>query len=259
MHEEIKQLALKTVETIHRTVKKALTHEFHAMGKNIGIGADGTPTKYLDKIAEDAALRCIKKSGMKINVLSEEAGFIDHHAPYTFVLDPVDGTRNAVRGIPFYAVSLAVGQKTISDVEYGIVQHIPTGDVFIAEKGKGAYLNKHRIMVPEVPANELLSCLALGKHADTKTTHLGTQNYVRAFGCSSLEMCYVATGGFDYYMVERNYLRVTDIAAATLVVREAGGFVYNLAGDILDMEFSLQERTNILVAGSEKIIHDLLQ
>ncbi len=259
MDEQIKNLALKTVEKINRTVKKTITREYHALGKNIGIGADGTPTKYIDKIAEDAAIRLVEKSNIKVNILSEEAGFIDHHAPYTFVLDPIDGTRNAVRGIPFYSISLAVGKKKISDVEYGVVKNIPTGDVFHAEKGKGAFLNSQRIMIPEVPAKELLSGLAFGTHVDAKTMHLGKKNYVRAFGCSSLEMCYVAVGGLDYYLVGRNYLRVTDIAAGTLIVREAGGFVCTLDGGFFDMELSLHERTNIIAAGSEKLIQDLLK
>jgi len=152
MDEEIKLLANKTVDKIYRKVRRAYSTEFHRFGTNIGIGADGTPTKYVDKLAEDVAIKFIKKADMGVNILSEEAGFLDFGGEYTFVLDPVDGTRNAYRGIPFYSVSLGVGKSRLSDVEYGIVKNIPTGEVFFAEKDYGAFLNKKRIGVPDVPA-----------------------------------------------------------------------------------------------------------
>ena len=144
MDENIKLLAIKTAESVSRKVKKASSTDFYKFGNTIGLGADGTVTKFIDKLAEDVALNVIEKSKLKVNVLSEEAGFIDNDGKYTFVLDPLDGTRNAYRGIPFYSVSIAVGNKCISDVEYGIVKNIPTGDTYIAEKGVGAFLNHAR-------------------------------------------------------------------------------------------------------------------
>src|SRR4030042_506314 len=169
MDEEIKLLAHKIVDKTCSKVRKSYSTEFHKLGTSIGIGADGTPTKYIDKLAEDVALALLKKSDLKVNLLSEEAGFVDYGGKYTFVLDPVDGTRNAYRGIPFYAVSLAVGKSRMSDVEYAIVKNIPTGDTFISEKGHGAFYNKKRIGVPEVPHKELLSSLALGVNYDDVT------------------------------------------------------------------------------------------
>ena len=231
---------------------------FHKLGKNLAVGADGTPTKYIDQIAEDAALKIIEKSGLTVNILSEEAGFIDNKGKYTFILDPVDGTRNLVRGIPFYSVSLAIGKMMLHDVEYGIVKNIPTGDVFSAEKHAGAFLNKKRIAVADVPDKEPLICLSLGKHVDNQTLILAKRDYIRAFGCASLEMCMVATGALDYYVVGREYLRVTDIAAATLVVREARGFVATIDGEELDMELSLHPRTSIIATLSQDIIHHII-
>ena len=106
--------------------------------KNIGVGADGTPTKLIDKVAEDIAIEKIQESPLPVNLLSEEIGFMDFGGIYTIILDPIDGTRNAVRGIPFYAVSVAIGKDRLKDTEYGVVINIPTGDTFFAEKGKGA-------------------------------------------------------------------------------------------------------------------------
>jgi len=258
MNEELKRLAYKTAEAVSRKIKRAISTEFLKFGSTIGLGADGTVTKYVDKIAEDAALNVINKSKKKVNVLSEEIGFIDNKAEYTFVLDPIDGTRNASRGIPFYSVSIAVGKKTISDVEYGIVKNIPTGDVFTAEKGFGAFLNKKRIGVPEIPDKEILSSLALGNNYDKVTLKLAKCEKVRSLGSASLEMCMVAIGGLDYYVIGKEYLRVVDIAASTLILREAGGIVTNIVGENLDIPFSLDVHTSVVAACNMDIVKEII-
>ena len=258
MNEEIKLLANKTVEVVCRKIKKSNSTDFHKFGTNTGIGADGTVTKYVDKIAEDAAIRYIERSKIKVNILSEEAGFIDRGGKYTFVLDPIDGTRNAYRGIPFYSVSIAVGKSKISDIEYGIVKNIPTGDTFTAEKGHGAFYNKKRIVVPDVPCKELLSSLALGKNFDRVTISLAKKDKVRSLGSASLEMCMVAIGALDFYVIGKEYIRVVDIAASTLILREAGGIVTNIFGMDLDMPFTLDERSSVVAACNEEIVKKII-
>lgn len=258
MNEELKLLAHKTVDAICRKIRKTVSIEYYKLGNNIGIGADGTVTKYIDKIAEDAAIHLIDKSKIKVNILSEEVGFLDRRGKFTFVLDPIDGTRNAYRGIPFYSVSLAIGKKTMSDVGYGIVKNIPTGDIFTAEKDHGAFFNKKRIGVPDVPDKELLSSLALGKNFDKLTITLAKKDKVRSLGSSSLEMCMVALGALDFYAVGKEYIRVVDIAASSLILREAGGVVTNIFGEELDMPFTLDERSSVVAACSEELIKKII-
>ena len=258
MDEDLKILAVKICDSISRKVKKTMDSDFYRFGNNVGLGADGTVTKYVDKYAEDVALDVIKKTGLKVNILSEEAGFIDNKAEYTFVLDPIDGTRNASRGIPFYSVSIGVGKTCLSDVEFGIVKNIPTGDVFTAEKGHGSFFNKKRFAIPEVPCKEILSSLTLGVNYDKLTLNLAKKDKVRSLGSASLEMCMVATGGLDYYVVGREYLRVTDIAASTLIVREAGGFVTNIHGEDLDMALNLEDRCSVVAACSRELISSII-
>ena len=254
MNQEIKLLANKTVEAVCRKIKRSNSTDFHKYGTNTGIGADGTLTKYVDKIAEDAAIKYIERSKVKVNILSEEVGYLDRGGKYTFVMDPVDGTRNAYRGIPFYSISIAVGKKTMKDVEYGIVKNIPTGDVFTAEKGHGAFFNKKRIVVPDVPCKEILSSLTLGKNFDKITLSLAKKDKVRSLGSASLEMCIVATGAIDAYIVCDEYMRVTDIAASTLFVREAGGIVSTITGKKLDIPLDLDMRTSVIAAGNTRTI-----
>jgi len=258
MDEELKLLAHKAVDTVHKKVKNAASTDFYKFGNTIGLGADGTVTKYVDKIAEDAAVNFLNKSKLKINVLSEEVGFLDCGSKYTFVLDPIDGTRNAYRGIPFYSVSLAIGKSKMSDVEYGIVKNIPTGDVFTAEKGHGAFFNGNRIGTPEIPDKEPLSSLALGKNYNKVTLSLAKKDKVRSLGSASLEMCMVAVGALDFYVVGKDYIRVVDIAASSLILREAGGIVTNIHGEELDMPFSLDERSSVVAACSEELIKKII-
>jgi len=258
MDEEIKVLAHRIVDKTCMKVRKAYSTEFHKFGTSMGIGADGTPTKYIDKLAEDVALDILKKSDVKVNLLSEEAGFVDYGGEYTFALDPVDGTRNACRGIPLYSVSLGVGKSTLGDVKYGIVKNIPTGDVFVAEKKHGAFLNKKRICIPDYPDKDLLSSLGLGKNFDKLTLSLAQKDYVRSLGCASLEMCMVTVGALDFYVVGREYIRVTDIAASTLIVREAGGIVTNAQGKQLEMSLSLDERVSVIAACNEELIKKIV-
>jgi len=258
MDEDLKLLANKTAETIARKIKRIQEKDFYKFGNNIGLGADGTVTKYVDKIAEEAALNFLNKSKIKVNILSEEIGFIDNGSDYTFVLDPIDGTRNAYRGIPFYSVSIAIGKSRISDVEYGIVKNIPTGDVYTAEKNHGAFLNGNRVGTPEVPDKEPLSSLALGKNYDKVTLSLARKDKVRSLGSASLEMCMVAIGALDYYVIGKEYIRVVDIAASTLLLREAGGIVTNILGEDLDMSFDLNERSSVVAACSEEIVKKII-
>jgi fructose-1,6-bisphosphatase/inositol monophosphatase family enzyme len=258
MEEKLKHLANQIVEKISKEVKKEYRNNFYKLGKTIGIGADGSPTSYIDQVAEDVAITVLEKSDVKVNLLSEEKGFVDFGGTYVFVLDPVDGTRNAYRGIPFYSVSLAIGTSKISDIEYGIVKNIPTGDIFTAEKQEGAFLNNNRIRVCEMPSAEMLSSISLGKNYTSRAGMLSKKGNVRSFGSASLEMCMVAISALDYYYVGRNILRIVDIAAATLIVREAGGFVRTMTGDDLDMEFDLIGRTSVLAGCSETLLKDIL-
>jgi fructose-1,6-bisphosphatase/inositol monophosphatase family enzyme len=259
MDEKLKHLANQIVKKITTEIRKESKNNFYKLGKTIGLGADGSPTSYVDKVAEDVALKLLEKSEVKVNLLSEEKGFVDFGGDHVFVLDPVDGTRNAYRGIPFYSVSLAIGTSKISDIYYGIVQNIPTGDVFMAEKNHGAFLNTQPIHVCEMPSLEMLSSISLGKNHTSRAGVLSKKGNVRSLGSASLEMCLVAISALDYYFVGKEILRVVDIAASTLIVREAGGFVKTIRGDDLDMGFDLVERTSVVAACSEELISVLLR
>ncbi|HKJ96837.1 MAG TPA: inositol monophosphatase family protein, partial [Thermoplasmataceae archaeon] len=118
-----------------------------------GMGADGTNTHFIDKIAEDILMEQVKSGDLPYNIISEEIGLVDRGYGENLIVDPVDGTYNAINGIPFYSVSIAIGKEDTDSVSRGFVMNLGNGDVFIAEKGKGAFLNGRKISVCSRPKN----------------------------------------------------------------------------------------------------------
>lgn len=238
-------------------------------GRELYIGADGTPTKKIDEVAENAALDVLMEDGRKILLISEECGEklvygnqkgnIDKNdIDFTLVLDPLDGTFNAVAGIPFYSVSIAIGGYDLSDISFGFVQNLHSGDTYHAEVGKGAYCNKKRINVSKTDELQKLSVTAYAYRTDsTKVADLGrTVRRIRVLGSSSLELCYVASGVLDAFVDFRRYLRVTDIAAGKLIVEEAGGMITDTRGTPLHGELSITSRVSMIA--SNGYIHEQL-
>lgn len=216
-------------------------------------GADGTSTKLIDKVAEDVILAMT--AGKALNVLSEEAGLVDRGGELTLVIDPVDGTNNAVWGLPLYAVSLALGRTSVGDVEAGLVMNLVTGDTFSAVKGKGARFNGEPIRTrPFVERTSVFSGYVGKKAPDRYLDLLRVPAKARYLGSSALEMCYVAKGSFDLFVQSRQNTRVIDIAASCLILREAGGEVYDDGLNVFDMGFDLKERRAVVAVGDDAVL-----
>ncbi|MGI6009565.1 MAG: inositol monophosphatase family protein [Methanomethylophilus sp.] len=231
-------------------------------GRDIEMGADGTPTAVIDKVAENTVLDYVVRNGLDLNVLSEEIGFVDNGARETMVLDPIDGSHNAVAGVPLYTVSMAVGKKKLSDVRLAYLYMPATGDEYWAEKGKGAFKNGKRIHVRAPDESSLRMMIYTGNGADHSAWDLAKRvKSCRSYGCSSLEMSYVAEGSADgFYMNSERYtraIRVVDIAASYLILKEAGGYIFTLEGADFDMPFNLETRGNF-IAVSDPSLYDFI-
>lgn len=208
------------------------------------MGADGTPTKQVDDLAEQAILALLDDpAGKGIDVLSEEAGFVDRSGDRVLVIDPIDGTTNATRGIPFYCVSIALGRRSLGDVEAGLVVNLCTSDRFEAVRGQGARLNDRPLRTRADPKKSVFA--TSGMLADDAPSARGV---LRSFGASALEMCLVASGALDGYHYPRPILRVIDVAASTLIIREAGGVVLDREGRDLELPLSLTPRFGLTAA-----------
>jgi fructose-1,6-bisphosphatase/inositol monophosphatase family enzyme len=224
----------------------------------VGKGASGSNTSKIDKFAEDAILAFLDDQEIDLNVLSEEAGFIDRGGTRTLVVDPIDGTLNCTKGIPFFSVSLAIGKEKMSNCDFGLVKNLFTGDTYFARRGGGAELNGHRIAVSKLDMEDGIFILYNNKDSAPETEDFRRiASRVRSFGAASLEMCMVAQGAAQaLYMNCTNFnrmIRVIDIAASCLILREAGGEVCDLEGNKLDMAFDLKDRKNFLAYGDPKL------
>lgn len=238
-------------------VQDAVDHLQGDPAEILGRGADGAPSSRLDRAAEAAVLERLEKEGARVNVLSEEAGFVDRGGDTLLVLDPVDGTHNALRGVPAFSVSIALGHARLSDVQEGLVRDLVSGATYHALKGRGATLNGKPIHARRFDPKDVLFSVYLGTNAEADASRVAAKaRRVRNLGAASLDLCLVARGAADaYYMrsrEERLKLRACDIAAGTLIVREAGGLVLDLAGRDLDIPLTVDAHTDLVAVGDRK-------
>jgi myo-inositol-1(or 4)-monophosphatase len=256
-------LIVGTCNAIARAVSRLSLAE---SGKVLQRGAGGDFTKMIDLVAEEAAVTHLQESGFRGTLVSEELGrrqFGSELLPI-LILDPVDGTTNAVRGMNFYAISMAASRgPRLADVFAGVVMELPTKRTFTAEKGKGAALDAARIAMPSPPPlKDSLIGVDLNVQGDRRKLDeiiplvLGAK-HIRNMGSAALELCLVACGGLDLYVDNRGLLRVTDIAASCLILKEAGALVLDLEGSPLDCPIDLSERIS-LIAGAKKICAEAL-
>jgi fructose-1,6-bisphosphatase/inositol monophosphatase family enzyme len=221
----------------------------------VAMGASGTPTEELDRLAERAILRGLEDEGVDWNVVSEEVGAVDRGGTKTVVIDPIDGTANAVRNLPFSTVSLALGTTDLGGVELGLVRDLTRGTTYWAARGEGAFRDGRPIRTRAWPGRGEVVFLNLGRAASARSTALGGRSRrVRSLGCASLEMILVAEGSADAYVFENadesKNLRATDIAAAYRILLEAGGGVSDAAGGSLErFPLGVVRRTTVLAWG----------
>jgi len=233
-----------------------------------GVGAGGDVKKKIDLEAEDALFKTLDDYGVSCTVISEEAGVkqVGSNPLQFFVtVDPVDGTTNAVRGLPFMAISIAVSKKPmLSGVETALVTDVLRDITYTAKKSKGAYRNDSKIKPSETNSLEEavvgvdFSTFKARQVVDKLIKILEKTRHLRHLGANALEVCYVADGTTDAFIDIRGKLRVTDIAAAHLILLEAGGIVTTPTGDKLDAPLAATQRVSF-VAAANKSIYNTIQ
>jgi fructose-1,6-bisphosphatase/inositol monophosphatase family enzyme len=221
----------------------------------VAMGASGTPTEELDRLAERAVLGTLEDERLDWNVVSEEAGVVERGGRRTLVVDPIDGTANAVRNLPFSTVSLALGARDLGSVDLGLVRDLARGTTYWAARGEGAFRDGRPIRTRSWPGRGELVFVNLGRFASVRSAALvGRARRVRSLGCASLEIAMVAEGGGDAYVFENadgaTNLRATDIAAAYRLLLEAGGGMSDARGRPLDgFPLGVTQRTSVLAWG----------
>jgi len=200
-------------------------------GETIRMGADLTPTKRIDQVAEDCVVDFLSGHPLCSLLISEELGKREFEGGRgTIFLDPIDGTYNAVAGIPFYAISIAFAVG--GEVRQAYVRNLASGETFTAIRGEYAKCNGRPVSVSSVKNLDAAAMSVYGRKFDpTRVMQLGMKiRRWRLFGASALELCYIGCGRIDGFIDLRGTLRVTDAAAGMLVCTEAGGTVSDLEG-----------------------------
>jgi myo-inositol-1(or 4)-monophosphatase len=206
-------------------------------------GEGGDRTLEIDAAAEDvvfAELGRLHDAGARFTAVSEERGVVDFGSDALLVvIDPIDGSLNAKRGLPHHALSIAVADgPTMADVFFGFVQDFGPQEEWLAVRGEGAWLDGVRLD-PAIAErrNQAGKLEVVGVESADPRWVVGsvdalaeTAHRIRALGAIAVSLCQVAAARFDA-MASLKRCRAVDAAAAQLIVREAGGLVSFIAFD----------------------------
>jgi len=235
-----------------------------AAAGDYGRGAGGDISRNIDIVAEKSVLDYLKEISFECVVLGEECGRVELSSkPKGFVImDAIDGSANAVRGVPFFCCSLAFATKDkISSITDGVVTDLSSGDMYWASKGKGSFLNEKKIHVQEnEPIYRIVGINLSGATTEqVKKLHpiLKSHNHTRHFGANALEMALFARGLIDIFIDIREKIRVQDIAAGYLLIKEAGGLVLDAKLEPLDADLSYKTRLSFIATANKKILDDV--
>ncbi len=212
----------------------------------------------IDQAAEAAIMQVISEAYPTHSFLTEESGQIDQsNTDAVWIIDPLDGTTNFIHGLPNYVVSIAFRFKGV--VEYGVIYHPLTQDLFVAARGQGAQLNGKRIRVSsQTKFDGALVSIGLPRPIEYLPAYIGLNQAfhgqiagIRRCGATALELAYIAAGMLDIFWNIDS--KIWDIAAGALLVKEAGGIVTDIHGGE-----GYWEHGNI-IAGAPKMIKPMLQ
>ncbi len=253
-------LCRRAVKGIERIIAKMPRTEDR--NQQIGTGAGGDRTLLIDKQAEDVVfdeLESLSSDGHCFKAISEERGeidFGDDKGP-TVVIDPIDGSLNAKRTIPFFTLSIAVASGgTMEDVEFGYVYDFGAKEEFFARAGEGARMNGQMLEPTRNEQADILEIVAIEGTNPLKTAQVANQLQgiayrLRGFGTIALSLAYVAAGRCDG-LITMHPCRSVDAAAGQLIVREAGASVeFILTDDRVNSDLGLGARYIGIAACSE--------
>lgn len=220
----------------------------------VGKGASGDKTFPIDKKAEEIIIKYLESIKEPLSIISEECGYKYLSGGGKVVLvDPVDGSKNAINGIPFYCTSLAVADgDTIGSIYLAYIINLLTGDEFWAEAGKGAFFNEERIFCQRDDIFYLVAYEAQAPKRDIPTIIklLSQARRTRCLGATALDLAYLAYGSISVFVSPASS-RSFDFGGGWLLIKEAGGIFTDLKGDFIDnTPLSIKKSTSLLASGN---------
>jgi myo-inositol-1(or 4)-monophosphatase len=256
IHSALINVMVKAARRAGRSLKRDLGEI-----ENLQVSLKG-PANFVsaaDRRAEEMLYEDLSKARPGYGFIGEEGGTREGtDKTHTWIVDPLDGTTNFLHGIPQFAIS--IGLQREDTIIAGVIYNPANDELYIAERGKGAFLNDTRLRV--AGRKQLHDCVVAcglphigrGDHELFRREMTEMQTRVaglRRFGAASLDMAFVAAGRLDGYW-ERN-LKPWDIAAGLIMIREAGGTVSGIEGG----DTALQ--TGNVVCGNETIHRELVK
>jgi myo-inositol-1(or 4)-monophosphatase len=256
LHSALINVMVKAARRAGRSLKRDLGEV-----ENLQVSLKG-PANFVtlaDKRAEEMLHSDLTKARPGYGFIGEEGGVREgDDKTHTWIVDPLDGTTNFLHGIPHFAIS--IGLQREGTMIAGLIYNPANDDLYLAERGKGAFRNDQRLRVAgrRKLSDCVIACglphIGRGDHELSRAEMGGIQNTVaglRRFGAASLDMAFVAAGHLDGYW-ERN-LKPWDLAAGQIIVREAGGIVSGTEGDDDPL------KTGNVVCGNEFIHAELVK
>ncbi|RLK60886.1 myo-inositol-1(or 4)-monophosphatase [Actinokineospora cianjurensis] len=236
----------------YRTARQMLTRP--ELSEEVAMGADGTPTMRVDSLVEDAIAESAQAN--RVNLLSEEAGFIDNGSSTTLVIDPLDGSANAASGVPLSCFSGVLTRDSIA-VE-AVTVWLDTGRVWWARVGQSTpYRTTGRTTLDGAAVSLLRPKRNNGDAWQRVAARAGR---LRILGTTCLETALVAEGSVDAFADPgSDTLRIVDLAAALVLVPAAGGAVIDAHGRPLDFDPDLTRRWSGIAAATSALADQLAE
>jgi myo-inositol-1(or 4)-monophosphatase len=251
--DSFKILAISLAKKAGRTLQARL-----GKVKKVGYKGAVNLVTEMDLLSEKLIVSGIRKSYPAHSILSEEKINREGDSPYRWVVDPLDGTTNYAHGYPIYCVSIGLAKD--NEMILGVVYDPSRDELFVGEKGNGATLNGRGIRVSPTPRLSR-SLLATGFPYDLRQSSVNNFDHFRNFarrvhavrrdGAAALDLCYVAMGRFDGFWEMK--LGAWDLAAGSVIVREAGGRVTDFQGNPIFVDGSR------VLASNGKIHHEMIK
>jgi fructose-1,6-bisphosphatase/inositol monophosphatase family enzyme len=246
----LKQIAIKVFNAVN-----PLLGTKEAAKKNRR-GAGGDISMEIDLVAENTIIDSLETANVNILLISEELGEkyigdVDEakENQNVLIVDPLDGSNNAARGVPYCSISIAfaVGNR-MNDIIKAVVLNLNTKDIYWAEKGRGAYLNDSQIQVSNLDITEKcffelnLPMKNLMKNLQELSPLIKKFYRMRILGSTALTLCQIARGSMDAFINLRPSNRLVDIAAGLLILREAGGKFFSIEGTEINDDLSIESK-----------------
>jgi myo-inositol-1(or 4)-monophosphatase len=227
----------------------------------VGTGEGGDETTAIDKAAEDAIVARFRETG--VSIVSEELGLLEG-SDTVLVIDPIDGSLNAKRGIPFFSLSIAVAAgPTVGDIHFGFVHDFGSGEEWTARRDEGAWLNGEPLGAVR-PKGEIELLVMEATRTDLVAADapklVGIAHRLRIMGSTALSLCHLAAGRVDGVCTLKP-TRSVDIAAGQLLCTEVGYPVelFDVEEPFAAAPLDLVGRSRLAAAGTSEVCARLAQ